>query len=74
MDAVAARYLLTKREVEMLSYFVKGRTIPYIAESECISENTVRNHTKSIYAKLGVHTRQELLDIVEMETSPTRIM
>lgn len=54
---------LSKREVEILQYLCKGRSRPYIAETLYLSENTVRTHSKSIYAKLGVHNRQELLDL-----------
>lgn len=36
-----------------------------IAETFLISENTVRGHVKHIYAKLGVHSKQELLDAFE---------
>ena len=30
-----------------------------------ISENTVRTHSKRIYAKLDVHKKQQLRDLVE---------
>lgn len=36
------------------------------ADAFIISENTVRTHVKHLYAKLDVHTRQELLDRVEL--------
>lgn len=36
-----------------------------IAEELIISENTVRMHSKRIYAKLNVHKKQELMDLVE---------
>ncbi|WP_080802322.1 helix-turn-helix transcriptional regulator [Arabiibacter massiliensis] len=54
---------LSKREVEILQYLCKGRSRPYIAETLYLSENTVRTHSKNIYVKLGVHNRQELLDL-----------
>jgi DNA-binding NarL/FixJ family response regulator len=41
-----------------------GRSRPYIAETLFLSENTVRSHVKHIYQKMQVHTRQELLDMV----------
>ena len=36
-----------------------------IAEELVISENTVRMHSKRIYAKLDIHKKQELLDLIE---------
>ena len=30
-----------------------------------VSRNTVTSHIKHIYAKLGVHSQQELIDLVE---------
>lgn len=55
---------LTSREIEVLQLLCKGRSKSYVAESLFISENTVRSHAKHIYAKLGVHSKQEILDII----------
>ena len=30
-----------------------------------VSENTIRTHSKRIYAKLDVHKRQELRDLID---------
>ncbi len=56
---------LSKRESEILELIARGRDVPYIAKALYISENTVRTHNKSIYRKIGVHNRQELLSVVE---------
>ena len=56
---------LTPREREILEMLVRGRSKAHIAEAFLISENTVRGHVKHIYAKLEVHGKQELLDLVE---------
>lgn len=42
----------------------RGRSKSYIAESLFISENTVRSHSKHIYAKLDVHSKQDILDLI----------
>lgn len=60
------RYGLSAREAEVLSLLARGRDVPYIAEELVISKNTVRSHAKSIFAKTGVHSRQELIDLVEL--------
>ncbi len=59
------RYRLSRREAEVLDLLARGRDVPYVAEELVISKNTVRTHTKSIFAKTGVHSRQELIDLVE---------
>lgn len=41
-----------------------GYTKRRAAEMLCLSEDTVRYHTKSLYRKLGVHSRQDLLDLL----------
>lgn len=55
---------LTAREIEVLQLLCKGRSKSYIAESLFISENTVRSHSKHIYAKLDVHSKQDILDLI----------
>lgn len=56
---------LTKRECDILLVLAKGRDVPSIAKQLFISENTVRSHSKSIYRKLKIHSKQELLDLLE---------
>lgn len=65
--ALGAERGLTAREVEVLQLLCKGRSKSYIAESLFISENTVRSHSKHIYAKLDVHSKQEILDLLSMQ-------
>lgn len=55
---------LTAREIEVLQLLCKGRSKAYIAENLFISENTVRSHSKHIYEKLQVHSKQEILDLI----------
>lgn len=56
---------LTLREAQVLECLCAGRSRGYIAEMLYISENTVKFHTKNIYRKLGVSSKQELLDLCE---------
>lgn len=62
---LARAHGLTAREREVLELLVRGHSKTRIAETFLISENTVRGHTKHIYAKLDVHSKQELLDLFE---------
>lgn len=65
--AVAARYRLTPRETELLELLAHGRNGPFIQEKLVLSRNTVKTHVSNIYGKLGVHSQQELIDLVEQE-------
>lgn len=55
---------LTAREREVLSLLAKGYSIVDIAQMLNLSYNTVKAQSRSIYQKLGVHKRKELIDIV----------
>ncbi len=52
----------------MASLLAQGRSKVAIAERLFLSENTVRTHARNLYAKLDVHSRQELLDVIEEES------
>ncbi|WP_304424809.1 response regulator transcription factor [uncultured Adlercreutzia sp.] len=56
---------LTPRETEILLLFARGRSSTYIQEELFISRGTVTTHLQHIYRKTGVHSKQELLDLVE---------
>lgn len=59
------RYGLSTREAEVAEYVAHGYTAVRIAEMLYVSDNTVRTHVKRIYAKLGIHRKGELLDMIE---------
>ncbi|WP_165053610.1 helix-turn-helix transcriptional regulator [Adlercreutzia sp. ZJ176] len=63
--AVSSRYGLTTRETEVMELIARGHSGPAIAEMLFISENTMRTHSKRIYAKLGIHKKQELIVLLE---------
>ncbi|MDR2106617.1 MAG: LuxR C-terminal-related transcriptional regulator [Coriobacteriales bacterium] len=54
----------TPRETDVLLLLGQGRSIANISSSLFISENTAKSHIRSIYRKLGVHSKQELIDLV----------
>ena len=57
--------LLTAREKEILPYLAHGRSRKVIAEKLVLSENTIKTYISNVYGKLGVHTQQELIDLVQ---------
>jgi len=56
---------LSERETEVMMLLAQGRTLPRISQELVISLNTVQSHTKRIYQKANIHSRQELLDVLE---------
>lgn len=66
---VAESYGLTRREAEVLAYLGKGRTAAYIREKMFISDGTARTHIDHIYKKLGVHSQQALIDVIDRACS-----
>lgn len=61
---LAERYGFTPREGDIFLLLAQGYTMPAVSERLFVSENTVKSHVKRIYQKLGIHTRSELLDLV----------
>ena len=68
--AVVEQYGLSQRETDVLMGFAHGRTVMHLADSLCLSPNTVRSHCKTLYTKLGIHSRQELIDLVDAVEAP----
>ena len=62
---IAARFGLSQRETDVLFLLAKGRTIAFIADELGVSFNTAKSHIRHVYVKIGVHTKSELLDLVE---------
>ena len=55
------KFGLTKREIEIISYIYKGFTNFEIANTLFISEGTVKNHLKHIFAKTRANNRTHLI-------------
>lgn len=60
----SASETLTKRECDVCKLLAKGMTTKEISDALCISENTVKTHTKHIYEKLHVNNKKELTETV----------
>lgn len=64
---IASNRGLSARETEVFMLLAKGRNCGYISKQLVISEPTVKTHMRNVYRKLGVHSQQALLDLVEFE-------
>ena len=64
-EIIANRYLLSRRETEVMFLLAKGCNAARIQEKLCISKSTAKTHISHIYRKLDIHTQQELLRMVD---------
>lgn len=63
--ALQRHYRLSAREAEVMELLARGNSVAFIAEELVVSENTIRTHSRRIYAKLNIHKKQELLTLVD---------
>lgn len=63
------QFMLSEREVEVLSLYALGYTQKRVAEELYIAPGTAHAHIKRIYEKTGMHSRQEILDYMGQYTS-----
>ena len=61
IDQLVTLYPLTKREIEIITILVTGKSNKEISQILFIEENTVKNHLKNIYSKLSVKSRSEVM-------------
>ena len=66
---IAQEYGLTPREAAILDHIAHGRNVPAMADKMLLSKETIRTHVKGLYRALGVHSRQEVVDMVERYVS-----
>jgi DNA-binding CsgD family transcriptional regulator len=57
----AAAHALTSREGELLKHLIRGVDTYQLARLMFLSQHTVQDHLKSIFAKTSVHNRRTLL-------------
>jgi DNA-binding CsgD family transcriptional regulator len=69
VQEIGERFLLTEREVEVLTLYSQGFTQRRVAEELFISKETAHAHIKNIYQKTNLHSRLEVLDYIEKYTS-----
>lgn len=70
LDGTARAAGLTPREAEVFGLLARGRNARYIMDVLGVTRNTAKAHIAHIYAKLGVHSHQELLSMVDGPDAP----
>ena len=63
---MADTYRLTKREREVLGLLARGHSFAAMEETLCISHNTMKMHARNIYTKMEVHSRQDVISMVDL--------
>lgn len=68
-EEMGKQFLLSDREIEVMALYALGYTQKRVAEELFITQGTAHAHIKRIYAKTGLHSRQEILDYLEQYAS-----
>lgn len=61
-EDLKVKYNFSDREIEVIELLIKGKTNAQVSEELFISINTVKSHVKSIYKKLAVSNRLQLIE------------
>ena len=69
---IASDHGLSARETEVFIELARGRSAQETADAQVVSIYTVRAHTRAIYAKLEIHSKRELADLVKREREAAR--
>ena len=56
--------MLTRRENEILEKILENKKRKEIADELCLSENTIKTYTRTLYDKIGVSSREELYGLL----------
>lgn len=62
---------LSTRELEIVRRLAAGDRVPAIAESLYVGQSTIRNQLSAVFRKLGVHSQQELIDLLREMSVPS---
>ncbi len=57
---------LTPAEARITGLLVEGQSVATIARAQAVTENTVRMHLKSVFAKTGVSRQSELVSLLAL--------
>lgn len=64
LGSLGSGEMLASREREILELILQNKKRKEIAEELCLSENTIKTYTRTLYAKLGVKSRDELYSLL----------
>lgn len=64
-DAIAAQYGLTPREQEIMALVAQRKSRAEIEQELFLSQNTVKTHVRHLYAKLGVGSKADVIELLE---------
>ena len=56
---------MTERETEIFAMLARGRNGQFVMEHYVVSRNTVKTHVRHLYAKLGVHSKTDVIALFE---------
>jgi DNA-binding CsgD family transcriptional regulator len=66
---LAEQFNLSPREQEILTLLAQGRSVPFIQRQLILAPSTIKTHTRHIYDKLGINSKQQLIDMVQLADS-----
>ncbi len=61
---------LSARDMEIVEHILLGYTVPEIARTLNLSDETVKGYKKNIYIKLDIHSKRELFALMEKTETP----
>ena len=64
---ISRGFNLTAREAEVALHLARGYTLPQTAQTLGVTLDTVRSHVKKLYAKLAIHKKQQLIELLESQ-------
>ncbi len=68
LETLVSQYGLSERELEVMKLLAKRQSNSEIAEQLFVSKNTIKFHVKNLYMKLGVSSRSEVLERLDVSS------
>lgn len=64
VEVIGTAYDISKREKDVLALLIEGKSNKEIEQSLFIAASTIKNHVSALYAKLGINSRGQLMNLV----------